>query len=178
MKLIVNHNPPIRVPAIAMEKSPNVVIFVVGRKQVNDTNHRAIQPCSIPTNRDLPDHKTDTATIRAITINGVNTPTRGALSSTSAGACQLHCPLYWGLGSWRIQMGVARKYVHCRRTRKQQERCDSSGWNVLFVFFQWWSMWVFLVLDLTQQPDGVIGSSTYGRVAREKEKCFMCSPWT
>ena len=94
MKLIFHHTLPVRVPAIVMEKSPNGAIFVVGHKHVQDTNHRAVQLCSIPTGRDLPGHKTDTATICAITINGVNTPTRGALSSASAGACQLHCPLY------------------------------------------------------------------------------------
>ena len=71
MTLIVHHNPPIRVPAIVMEKSPNGMIFMVGRKHIQDTNHRAVQPCSIPTGRDLPGHRIDTATIRAITINGV-----------------------------------------------------------------------------------------------------------
>jgi hypothetical protein len=54
-----------------MEKSPNDAIFMVGRKHVQDTNHCAVQPCSIPTGRDLPGHKTDTATIGAITINAV-----------------------------------------------------------------------------------------------------------
>ena len=71
MKLIVHHNTPIRVPAIVMEKSPNCAIFMVRRKHVHNTNNQAIQPCSIPTDRDLPGNKTDTATIRAITINGV-----------------------------------------------------------------------------------------------------------
>ena len=58
MKLIVHHNPPICVPAIVMEKSPNGAIFVVGRKHVQDTNHRAVQPCSILTARNLPGYKT------------------------------------------------------------------------------------------------------------------------
>ena len=71
MKLIVHHNPPIRVPAIVMEKLLNCVIFVVRRKHVHNTNNRAIQPCSIPTSRNLPGNKTDMATICAITINGV-----------------------------------------------------------------------------------------------------------
>jgi hypothetical protein len=71
MKLIVHHNPPICVPAIVMEKTPNCAIFVVRRKHVHDTNNHAVQPCSIPTGHDLPGDKTDPATIRAITINGV-----------------------------------------------------------------------------------------------------------
>jgi hypothetical protein len=71
MKLIVHHNPPMHVPAIVMEKSPNGAIFVVGCKHVQDTEHHAIQPYSIPTSPDLPGHKKDTATIHAITINGV-----------------------------------------------------------------------------------------------------------
>ena len=71
MKLIVHHNPPIRVPAIVMEKSPNCAICMVRRKHVNDTNNHTIQPCSIPTGRSLLGNKTDTATIHAITINGV-----------------------------------------------------------------------------------------------------------
>jgi hypothetical protein len=54
-----------------MEKSMNRTVFVVGRKHVHDTNNRAVQPCSIPASRDLPGHKTDTTTIRAITIYGV-----------------------------------------------------------------------------------------------------------
>ena len=71
MKLIVHHNTPIRVSTIVMEKSPNCVIFMVRRKHVHDTNNRAIQLYSIPTSCDLPGNKTDTATICAITINGV-----------------------------------------------------------------------------------------------------------
>ena len=71
MKQIVHHNPPIRVPAIVMEKSPNCAIFMVRRKHVNDTTNRTVQPCSIPTGRSLPGNKTDTATICAITINGI-----------------------------------------------------------------------------------------------------------
>ena len=71
MKLIIHHNLPICAPAIVMEKLPNCVIFVVRRKRVHYTNNRAVHPCSIPTGRDLPGDKTDTATIRAITINGV-----------------------------------------------------------------------------------------------------------
>ncbi len=71
MKLIIHHNQPIRVTAIVMEKSLNCAIFMVRRKHVHDTNNRTVQPCSIPTGRDLPGNKTDTATIRAITINGV-----------------------------------------------------------------------------------------------------------
>ena len=71
MKLIVHHNTPIRVPAIVMEKSPNCAIFMVRRKHVHDTNNRTVQPCSIPTGRDLPGNKTDATTICAITIYGV-----------------------------------------------------------------------------------------------------------
>ena len=71
MKLIVHHNPPIRVPTIVMEKLPNCTIFVVRRKHVHDTKNRTVQPCSIPAGRDLHGNKTDMATIRAITINGV-----------------------------------------------------------------------------------------------------------
>jgi hypothetical protein len=64
-------HPPIHVPAIVMEKTPNSTVFVVRRKHVHYTNNRTIQPCSIPSGRHLPGHKTDTATIRAITIYGV-----------------------------------------------------------------------------------------------------------
>jgi hypothetical protein len=54
-----------------MEKSTNRTFFMVGRKHIHNTNNRAVQPCSIPASRDLPGHKTDTATIRAITIYDV-----------------------------------------------------------------------------------------------------------
>jgi hypothetical protein len=54
-----------------MEKTPDSTVFMVGCKHIHDTNNRAVQPCSIPTSCDLPGHKTDTATIRAITVNGV-----------------------------------------------------------------------------------------------------------
>jgi hypothetical protein len=54
-----------------VEKTANRTIFVVRCEHVDNTNNRAIQPFSIPTSRDLPRNKTDTTTIRAITINGV-----------------------------------------------------------------------------------------------------------
>jgi hypothetical protein len=54
-----------------MEKLTNRTVFVVGRKHIHNTNNHAIQPCSIPASQDLLGHKTDTATIRAITIYGV-----------------------------------------------------------------------------------------------------------
>ena len=54
-----------------MEKMPDSTVFMVGRKHVHDTNNRAIQSCSIPASRDLPGHKTDMTTIRAITIYAV-----------------------------------------------------------------------------------------------------------
>jgi hypothetical protein len=59
------------VPTVVMEKTANCAIFVVRRKDVHNTNNRAVQPCSIPIGRDLPGNKTDTTTIRAITIYGV-----------------------------------------------------------------------------------------------------------
>ncbi len=71
MKLIDHHNPAIQVPAIVMEKSSICTIFVVRRKHVHDTKNRTVQPCSIPAGRDLHGNKTDMATIRVITINGV-----------------------------------------------------------------------------------------------------------
>jgi hypothetical protein len=54
-----------------MEKMPNSTVFVVGRKHVHYTNNCAVQQCSIPSDRHLPGHKTDMATIHAITIYGV-----------------------------------------------------------------------------------------------------------
>jgi hypothetical protein len=54
-----------------MKKTPNSVFFMVGCKHIHYTNNRAIQPCSIPSGRHLPGHKTDTATVHSINIYGV-----------------------------------------------------------------------------------------------------------